>query len=174
VQKPAAPAARWHFALTAEKAGFVPSSLSSFLSPGPAQSFARFASPAGWQRVLIVASALAAVALGWILFNAYGRKSRIAYFGAPALFTLAVALAFLGVNGVLTYGLAGRAEAVIVARAGTLRSIPTEADTSQKITALAAGSIALADRTFLGWTRLAFENGQTGWVRKDEVVPLWK
>jgi hypothetical protein len=63
---------------------------------------------------------------------------------------------------------------VIVGRTSTLRSIPTEADTSQKTSPLAAGSIALADREFLGWRRLTFENGQTGWVRKDDIVPLWK
>ena len=65
------------------------------------------------------------------------------------------------------------ARAVIATRAGTLRSIPTEAETSQKTSTLAAGNIAVADRAFLGWTHLTFENGQTGWVRKEEVVPLW-
>jgi hypothetical protein len=63
---------------------------------------------------------------------------------------------------------------VVVARPTVLRSIPTEADTAQKTTPLAVGSLALSQRTFLGWTQLAFENGQTGWVRKDEIVPLWK
>ena len=43
-----------------------------------------------------------------------------------------------------------------------------------KTSTLAAGSIALADKEFLGWRRLNFENGQTGWVRKDDIVPLWK
>ena len=76
--------------------------------------------------------------------------------------------------GVRSYGLAARTEAVIVARPSTLRSIPTEADTTQKTSPLAAGSIALADKTFLGWTRLSFENGQTGWVRNDDFVPLWR
>ena len=27
---------------------------------------------------------------------------------------------------------------------------------------------------FLGWLRLTFSNGQTGWVRKGEVIWLWK
>ena len=63
---------------------------------------------------------------------------------------------------------------VIVGRASTLRSVPTEADTTQKTSPLAAGSVALANKTFLTWTRLKFENGQTGWVRQDDIVPLWK
>jgi SH3-like domain-containing protein len=65
-------------------------------------------------------------------------------------------------------------DAVIVARATSLRSIPTEADTSQKTTPLAAGSMARNDHEFLGWRRLRFDNGQTGWVRREDLVALWK
>jgi hypothetical protein len=59
-------------------------------------------------------------------------------------------------------------------RAGTLRSIPTEADASQKTTPLPAGSAALADKTYLGWVRLRFPEGPTGWVRQEEIVGLWR
>ena len=31
-----------------------------------------------------------------------------------------------------------------------------------------------ANSAGLGWTRLAFENGQTGWVRKEDIVSLWQ
>jgi hypothetical protein len=72
------------------------------------------------------------------------------------------------------FGETADARVVVVLRAGILRSIPTEADTAQKTTPLAAGSVAIADKTFLGWTRLAFENGQTGWIRKEELVALWR
>ena len=39
---------------------------------------------------------------------------------------------------------------------------------------LAAGSVAIVDNTYLGWVRLSFENGQTGWVRKEDVVWFWR
>jgi hypothetical protein len=81
----------------------------------------------------------------------------------------------LGVFGIKTYGRAADTRAVITWRAGTLRSIPTEADTSQKTAPLAPGTVAVVDRIFpLGWVHLSFENGQTGWVRKEDVVGLWK
>jgi SH3-like domain-containing protein len=64
--------------------------------------------------------------------------------------------------------------AVIAWRAGTLRSIPTEADTTQKTTPLAAGTLAVVDTPLLSWVRLRFENGQTGWIRREEVIPLWR
>ena len=86
----------------------------------------------------------------------------------------ALLLAVASVLGWQTYAAAADPAAVVVWRAGTLRSIPTEADTAQKTTALAAGSIALVGKTFLGWTQLTFDNGQTGWVRREELVPLWR
>jgi hypothetical protein len=72
------------------------------------------------------------------------------------------------------YGIAADTRAVVVWRAGTLRSIPTEADISQKTTAISAGSTAVADKAFLTWIRLAFPNGQTGWVQRSEAVYLWR
>jgi len=53
---------------------------------------------------------------------------------------------------------------VIVYKTSTLWSIPTEADATQKMSLLSAGSIAVADRTFLSWTHLTFAGGQGGWL----------
>lgn len=174
VQRPSDPAVRWHFALAAEKAGAAPPALTHFLTPGALQSIGHTASPAIWQRAAIGAAWCVALALAVILHNAYGRRHRLIAWSAAGVAVLGLGLAAASAAGVVSFGLAARNEAVVVARASTLRSIPTEADTTQKTSPLAAGSLALADRTFLGWTRLAFENGQTGWVRKDDIVPLWK
>lgn len=173
VQNPANPSVRWHFALASEKANFIPAPLAAFLAPGPLQSLARLASPAGWQVELVTAAVAAALALGWMLANAYGHRSRVVAWSASGLFVLSALFAAAAILCRLEYGIAADSRAVVAWHTGTLRSIPTEADTAQKTTTLAAGSIAIVDKTYLGWTRLAFENGQTGWVRKDEVVPLW-
>ncbi len=174
VQNPAHPSVRWHFALACEKAGFTPAALATFLAPGPVQSLARAASPATWQLVIIAAAFGIAAAFSGMLFNAYGRKSRAVYGWATVLLIAGLGFGTIATTGLLAYGITANDQAVLVARAGTLRSIPTEADTAQKTTPLPAGSLAIADRTFLGWLRLSFENGQTGWVRKDEVVALWR
>jgi hypothetical protein len=174
VQNPSHASVRWHFALATEKAGVAPAILSPFVSPGPLQSIGRMASPAHWQMWIIIAVGGCVAALGGLLFNAYRQRERaIRWVGLSALgvFVLGGAMAAAGVK---SYGIAANIDSVIVGRTSTLRSIPTEADTSQKTSPLAAGSIALADREFLGWRRLTFENGQTGWVRKDDIVPLWK
>ena len=174
VQNPADASVRWHFALATEKAGFVPMPLAGFLTPGPLPSLARLASPATWQLVLVAAAVVVALALGALLVNAYSRRARIILLTARAGLLLGVLLAVTALLSLREFGETADARVVVVLRAGILRSIPTEADTAQKTTPLAAGSVAIADKTFLGWTRLAFENGQTGWIRKEELVALWR
>jgi hypothetical protein len=177
VQKPENPAVRWQFALATEKAGFVPESLSDFLTPGPLQWIALQASPAEWQRLELVSVWLAAAGLIVGLSAAFGfaglRKRSITAL-TIALIVIGAAGGAASAAGYEAYGTAADSSAGIVWRNSTLRSIPTEADTAQKTTPLPAGSIARTDRRFLGWVRLSFDNGQTGWVRKEEVVWLWQ
>jgi hypothetical protein len=174
VQNPAEPAVRWHFTRTAEKLGAAASPLAGFVSPGILRTLAREASPAAWEFRLVGSAWLLAAALVLLLLRAYGHGAAPFKWIAAAIGAAALALATVSMNGIFAFGAAGRPEAAIVARATTLRSIPTEADTAQKTTPLAAGGLALIERSFLGWHRLAFEGGQTGWVRKEDVVPVWK
>lgn len=176
VQHPDHPSVRWHFALAAEKSGAIPAALNGFINGGPLHALGRLASPAQWQLALIAAAWLGATALAWLLCNLYGRRATWMYVSATVVFVLGLALAGSAIAGVFSYGMAAKKDAVVVARAGTLRSIPTEADTTQKTSPLNPGALALASKTFLGdrWVQLTFENGQTGWVRKEEIVPLWK
>jgi hypothetical protein len=174
VQKPNNPSVRWHFAHAAEKAGAASATLTSFITPGPLQMLGILISAPDWQRVLIIAVWGCVGAIAWLLFNAYHRRVRAIRWTALVLLITSMVVASSAVAGVMSYGVAAHADSVIVARPATLRSIPTEADTTQKTSPLAAGSLARADRRFLSWTRLSFENGQTGWVRQTELVPLWK
>jgi hypothetical protein len=177
VQEPEDPAVRWQFALACEKAGFVPEPLAEFLSPGLLHRFARLASPAKWQQLAIVSAWFAAAGLIAVLAAAFGaaggRRRGTAALGI-ALLAVGVVGGAASAAGWKAYGMAADPSAGIVWRNSTLRSIPTEADTAQKTTPLPAGSVARVDKRFLGWVRLDFDNGQTGWVRKDEVIWLWK
>ncbi len=175
VQHPNEASVRWHLAYTAEKAGFAPGPLQAFLREGPALAIATLASPAGWQRILIIAAFGVAAALGWLLFNAYGRKSRARTWAGLVIGAIVTVVGIVAIFGVVAYGETADARAAISWQAGVLRSIPTEADTAQKTSSLPPGSIAIVDKTFLGnWDHLVFANGQTGWVRKEDVVPLWR
>ncbi|MEY2878877.1 MAG: hypothetical protein RLZZ15_1257 [Verrucomicrobiota bacterium] len=174
VQRPGHPSVRWHLALAHEKAGFVPAPLAPFVRHEPAAEFARHHSPAQWQRLLVAGAALAALAVIGLLAWSYGRRPRALALASGAVLVLAVVAVAVSALGWRAYGAAADARAVVVWRAATLRSIPTDADTTQKTTALAPGSVAVADKTFLTWTRLAFESGQTGWVHTDDLVGLWR
>ncbi len=175
VQHPRNASVRWHFAHLAEKAGFAPAPLLHFLKQGPGASLAGLASPAVWQLIMITAAFCFAGGLGWLLVNAYGRRERIQRWAAVTLASLALVAGITAAYGVYAYGETADARSVIVWQPGVLRSIPTEADTTQKTTALSAGSIAIVDKTFpVGWHHLVFANGQTGWVRQETVIFLWK
>lgn len=174
VQNPGSEANRWNLALAYEKAGYTPVSLAPFLNPSPREMIAQTASPARWERILVAAAALAAVALGWLLLTTYQPQARWTKFVACTALALGVVLAAAALSSRNAYGAAAHPEAAVVWRGTTLRSIPTEADTAQQTTTLAAGSVGIVDQTFLGWVRLNFSNGQTGWVRQEDIVPLWK
>ena len=174
VQNPRDPSVRWHLALVTEKAGVAPATLAAFIEPGPLQAIGRMASPARWQMLQILAAWGLAASLARLLANAYGTGDSSVRSAALVALAFSLVLGGLSVAGTKSYGVATRAEAVIVARSTLLRSVPTEVDTAQKTSPLAIGLLAVADKTFLGWRRLAFENGQTGWVRKDDIVPLWR
>ena len=175
VQNPASPATRRQLALACEKAGFIPEPLDTLTQSGPVESLARLESPGAWQRIGAGAAAAAAAALALLLAAAYGVLRRA--WALPVALT-ALALAVLAGAAALlayrAYGITADTRAVVVWRAGVLRSIPTEADVSQKTTPLAAGSSAVADRQFLGWIHLSFPNGQTGWTRRGDAVYLWR
>jgi hypothetical protein len=174
VQQPANNSVQWHFGFAAQKAGFAPGALAPFLNPGPRQSLALMTSAPHWQLLMIVAAFIAAAAISWMLVNAYGPRRRFEYWTASTVLVFSIALAGTATAGVQTYGITADEHAVMVVRAGILRSIPTEADTTQKTTPVGPGTLGLMDRSFLGWRHLQFDNGQTGWVRVEEIVPLWQ
>ncbi|MBL9190004.1 MAG: BatD family protein [Opitutaceae bacterium] len=174
VQNPAHPAVRWQFRHGSEHTGTAPGPLLAFVTPDALHTLAEHHSPATWQTIAIGAAGLAALALVALLTWAYGLRGRAWIAGSLTVVVLALLVAGTAIAGWSAYGEAADPAAVIVARAGTLRSIPTEADTTQKTTPLAAGSLAIAEKDLLGWTRLRFAQGQTGWVRKEELVPVWK
>ncbi len=175
VQNPSDARVNRELATSYPKAGYTVEGLGQFAQPGRRQKLAMQASPGGWQFALAAGLTLlcGAVALG--LLRAYGSRAR---------WLTPVALLLLLAGLVLTpaaeysrrlYGIAGDPRAMLVwAPGGTLRSIPTEADNTQQTSALAAGTIGVADNTYLDWVHLSFTNGQTGWARKKELLGLWK
>ena len=165
---------RWDLALGLQRSGMAPPELVE-LSRGEGRfMFVRYATPGEWQLALVLAALLLALALILLLLQGYQRTGR---WGKPVAMTtslLAVLLAAAATLSLHAYGPLANPEAALVWKASTLRSIPTDADTSQKSSPLSAGSIAVAEKTFLGWTKLSFAGGQTGWVRTEDLIKLYR
>jgi hypothetical protein len=174
IQHPGDPSVRWHLALTLDKAGYSPTTISAFINPSPLHSLARRFSPAEWQRIIIASCALAAIAFALGLLRVHGARSRALKPTAWTLASIAVCAFAAALLSIHLYSPTADLRAALIWKQTTLRSIPTEADTTQKTSPLSAGSIAVVDKTYLGWSRLAFSNGQTGWVRHEELVRLWR
>ena len=166
---------RWHLALGYERAEYTPPGLGEFAAASGPHLLARLASPAEWQWLLVGGGLLLAAGLLILLLRAYRIVSD--RWILPAAFT-AVAAALLLALATLTalhfYGEAADPRAAIAWHQVLLRSIPTEVDTRQKTSSLPAGSLGVVNKEFLGWVRLAFENGQTGWVRRQDIVWLYR
>ena len=165
---------RWDLALGLQRSGLAPAALVD-LSRGQSRfQFVRLATPGEWQLALIAASLLLAAALIVLLLQGYRRIGGWAKPVALVTSLLAVLLAAAATLSLHAYGPLANPEVALVWKPTTLRSIPTEADTTQKSSALSAGSIAVVEKTFLGWSKLGFPAGQTGWVRTDDVIRLYR
>ena len=166
---------RWHLGLGYERAGYTPPGLGEFAQASGPHLVARLASPAEWQWLLMAAGVVLAAGLLLLLLRAYrgttnGWMRRVAL----AVVGVAVVLMLAAVTSLHFYGDTADARAAIAWHQVLLRSIPTEADTQQKTSSLPAGSLAVVDKTFLGWVRLSFPTGQTGWVRQEDIVWLYR
>ena len=171
---PTAPETRWALALGLQRSGLAPQELVEFSQGKGPHKLARYTSPGNWQRILIGASLLIAAALVLLLLKGYGRIGSWAQPAALSSILVAIFLAAAASYSLRIYGQLAHPDVALVWQATVLRSIPTEADTSQKTSPLSAGSIAVVDKTFLGWTRLVFPGGQTGWVRSEVLIRLYR
>jgi tetratricopeptide (TPR) repeat protein len=166
---------RWHLALGYERAQYTPPDLGEFAAASGPHLVARLASPAEWQWLLAGAGLVFAGGLLLHLLRAY-RDGAEAWTrpAAHAAMAAGFLLALCATMSLHFYGEAADPRAAIAWHQVLLRSIPTEADTQQKTSSLSAGSLGVVDKEFLGWVRLSFENGQTGWVRQQDIVWLYR
>ncbi len=166
---------RWHLALGYERAEYTPPGYGEFAVASGPHLLARLASPAEWQWLLVGAGLLLAAGLLLLLVRGYRTVSNNWMRPtALAVILLAFVVALGALMSLRLYGETADPRAAIAWHQVLLRSIPTEADTQQKTSSLPAGSLAIVDKEFLGWVRLAFANGQTGWVRQQDIVWLYR
>ncbi len=165
---------RWHLALGYERAGYAPPYLGEFAAASGPHLVARLASPAEWQWLLVLGGVILTAGVLWLLLRAYRPTPKWSRPAAPVAMGAGLLLVLVAATSLHLYGDTVNPRAVLVWHQVLLRSIPTEADTQQQTSSLPAGTLAVADKPFLDWIRLDFPNGQTGWVRQDDVVWLYR
>jgi tetratricopeptide (TPR) repeat protein len=165
---------RWDLELGVQRSGLANPQLIELSRGEGRYKLARLATPGEWQVALIVAALLLASAMIALLLQGYNRIGRWGMPTALAACLMAMLLAATATFSLRTYGQLAHPDAVFVWKDSVLRSIPTEADTAQKTSPLSAGSVAVVEKTFLGWTKLNFAGGQSGWVRSEELIALYR
>ena len=126
-----------------------------------------------WQIALVAGSAGVALGVGLWLASGYLAARR------KVLFPAAVAVGSLGLLGFILagsalgmYGGLADARAVMLVDFQPLRSIPTEVET-QAEKGYPPGSIARLEKSFLGWSKVRMPNQDAGWIRTENIVPLY-
>ncbi len=173
VQNPRHPSTRWHLNYTLERSGYTPPVIGRFLTPDCPEKIAREASSAEWQVLLLGGLLLLVVEGILILVGTYYRRIPGHSFLISLGALVAVALMAGASFGLQVWSTTKNADAALTWQAGELRSIPTDLNAEQETTRLAAGSLCIIEKSFLGWRQVSFPNGQTGWIRKEALVPLW-
>lgn len=171
---PADAGIRWQLIMSLDRAGIDQTKILAFAHRPGLYRIVTLFSVGGWAWVLGAASLAGCAALGLALALAYaGRRGWSAGWPiVPAVLAALVVLAAVYSRG--AYGLLGDERTAVVAQSTLLHSIPTEANAVQKTVPLPAGSLATGGRTFLGWTQLHFPNGQTGWVRTEQLRWIYR
>lgn len=169
VHAPRDPDVRWNAnAFAAAVPGFDRGAATLTAAPGIAAAL----SPAAWQWVLITAAIVCCGGAALMLRWRYGRA-------AGPRWTAVALLAVGGVGGsaallnLRAYGTLADPRAALVAGQPVLRSVPTDAEQAQQQRPIAAGTLLVAEQDFLGWVKVGLPSGESGWLRRGDLVPLY-
>lgn len=172
---PRDPDIRWQFALSLDRSGIDYPVFSGLAHGEGFYRVTRILSPAAWELLVCFASLIFALAAGRYLFEAYrGTLSRGMRRGNGVIAILALLLAGASAYSLHLYGPLAQRDIVFVSQATLLETVPNATDTLQKTAPLVAGTLTHTLREFLGWTQVRFSNGQTGWVRTDLLISLYR
>jgi hypothetical protein len=140
------------------------------------------AAPATWQALLLVAALRLCGGGALLLRRRYrvvpARGSRSPglraglWIGAGALAS-GIVLGGTAALALRAYGPLADPRAALVGGQPLLRSLPTDAEAAPQQRPLAAGTLVVVERDFLGWVNVGLRSGETGWLRHGDIVPLY-
>ncbi len=147
--------------------------LQSLISGDGLYKIVRLRSPSGWQQL----SLYAIWALGTLLLLAivtlYLRPIRRLSSYLLALSVLAGVFAYFSQWAFLKYEALGDPDSILVIAESPLLTIPTDLQGDQVSSTVGEGTIVTQERSFLGWVKIQLPNGESGWVRRESILPLY-
>jgi hypothetical protein len=160
---------RWNAnAFAARVPGFDRAAAALLALPG----IAALASPATWQLLVVAGAALFCSGAARLLLQRYRSAPRYRWLTLAPLLAGAVIGGSAAV-GLRAYGPLADPRAALVVEQPLLRSVPTDAEQSQRQRLLAAGTLVVVEQDFLGWVKVGLRGGETGWLRRGDLVPLY-
>lgn len=163
------------WALTAQEAGFAGWAAGGLPLPSELSGeIAGLLPPIGWQLATLAAELAGALGLALLLALRFGYLQQYTVVHAAAMaIGGAVGLAS-GLVGLASWGVAASPDSAILSHQVPLRELPVESPVNESPILLVAGTTAHRGRAFLGWVQVTLADGRHGWLRREDVLPLWQ
>lgn len=130
-------------------------------------------SPAGWQRLALLAALGAAAGFCAMVFSLYSRPPRTVVWGGRAVAALGTIVLGTSVAGWNAYGAFSHPAAAMLVQNANVTPVPTDLVPTEETSPLSAGSVVIAERSFLGWRKVEGEREISGWVRGNALMKLY-
>lgn len=129
-------------------------------------------SPAGWQRMALMAALTAASGFCVMIFSLYSpaKPARWTGRGVAAVGAIVLVASVASWNA---YGSFSHPAAAILVQNANLSPVPTDLVPTEETSPLSAGSVVIAGRNFLGWRKVDAGREVSGWVRGNALMPLY-
>ncbi|NDC80631.1 MAG: hypothetical protein EB090_05110 [Verrucomicrobia bacterium] len=162
----------WNLGIFAEAANQLDLAVRRLLEDSWTARLSAWAGVLAWQLWLVAGSCVAALGFGLWLASGYFEGYRKLFFrlGCGVVLFGAV-LTFLAGSALGVYGKLSDRAAVMIVDVVPLRSVPTEVQQAEKT--YPPGSIAHREKEFLGWSKVRMPNDDGGWIRTENLVPLY-
>lgn len=130
--------------------------------------------PGMWQIMYFAGGAVVALGLIVAISALYaGRRARLIRRCGIGIAIVGVIASTAALTAFDRYGLLAMPTAGLTSTATELRSIPTDLAETQQTTPIAAGTVVVVQRSFLGWNQVLTGSGSIGWIRRENTTPFY-
>ncbi|EDY81191.1 hypothetical protein VDG1235_808 [Verrucomicrobiia bacterium DG1235] len=147
--------------------------LQSLLESEGLYALVKLRSPAAWQSLSVHSLWALGALLSLSILALYLRPARKLASPLFILGLLAGVLAYFSIWAHMKYEALGDPNTLLVIQESALLSIPTDLQPDQVSSSVSEGSVARFEKSFLGWMKISLPNGESGWVRRESLLPLY-